>query len=55
MIRVHIKRCNIYGLTDEQGHCLDIRDNITELQKQEGHSGPELLTCTMCTSLVQWN
>ena len=22
--------------------------------KQEGHSGPESLTCTMCTSLVQW-
>ena len=21
--------------------------------KQEGHSGPESLTCTMCTSLVQ--
>ena len=20
----------------------------------EGHSGPESLTCTMCTSLVQW-
>ena len=23
-------------------------------KKQEGHSGPESLTCTMCTSLVQW-
>ena len=24
------------------------------MHKQEGHSGPESLTCTMCTSLVQW-
>ena len=22
--------------------------------KQEGQSGPESLTCTMCTSLVKW-
>ena len=29
-------------------------NKIHGTDKQEGHSGPESLTCTMCTSLVQW-
>ena len=31
-------------------HCITKPNKMT----QEGHSGPESLTCTMYTSLVQW-
>ena len=35
------------------GHKESNQTKQTDL-RQEGHSGPESLTCTMCTSLVQW-